>query len=176
MLDFQSNLKAPGSAVTLDGDPEHAGIHIRPSDSVDRKHTAYLFPGTETNPRKSLDLPWIGETISMDGKIYSIIQFNHPENPSGTKSSAYRDYGRMGMFPTASIPAGGNLVLRYRFMVSEGDFPEASFIQSVANSFAGKTDPVPAVTRRHADVPPPPKPKKTNDSKTKPAPAAGTAP
>lgn len=158
MLDFQSNLNAPRGTVTLDGDAEHAGIHIRPSDSVDRKHTAYLFPGTGTNPRKALDLPWIGETISMDGKTYSIIQFNHPENPSGTKSSAYRDYGRMGMFPTASIPAGGSLVLRYRFLVSEGDFPEASFIQSIANSFTGKTDPVPTVTRRHADVPPPRKP------------------
>jgi hypothetical protein len=176
LLDFQSTLTAPRGTVTLDGDPEHAGIHFRPSDAVDRKATAYLFPGTDTNPRKSPDLPWIAENFTLDGKSYSVVQFNHPQNPKGTKSSAYRDYGRIGMFPTATIPEGGSLVLRYRFLVSEGDFPEASFIQSVANSFTGKTDPVSAVTRRHADVPPPPKAKKTIDSKAKPAPVAGSAP
>lgn len=173
LLDFQSTLTAPRGTVTLDGDAEHAGIQFRPSDGIDRKATAYLFPGTDTNAHKSLDLPWIAETFTVDGKSYSVIQFNHPENPQGTKSSAYRDYGRMGMFPTATIPAGSSLVLRYRFLISEGDFPEASFIQSVANSFTGKSDVVPAVTRRQADVPPPPKPKKTTAAKPPGKAAAG---
>ena len=174
LLDFQSKLEAPRGPVTLDGDPEHAGIQFRPSDGIDRKATAYLFPGTDTNAHKSLDLPWIAESFALNGKTYSIIQFNHPENAKGTKSSAYRDYGRIGMFPTATIPAGGNLVLRYRFLVSEGSFPEASLIQSVANSFTGKSDPVPAVTRRQADVPPPPKAKKPAAAKKSATPAAGS--
>lgn len=158
MLDFESTLTAPRGAVTLDGDPEHAGIHFRPSDGIDRKATAYLFPGTGTNVRKSPDLPWIGESFTLGGKSYSVLQFNHPGNPKGTRSSAYRDYGRIGMFPKATIPAGGSLVLRYRFLVSEGSYPEPSLIQSVANAFTGSNDPVPAVTRRLAETPPPPPP------------------
>jgi hypothetical protein len=159
LLDFQSRLEATRGEVKLDGDPEHAGVHFRPSDALDRKTTVYLLPGSETKAQKSTDLPWIAESFVLNGRTYSVVQFNHPENPTGTRSSAYRDYGRIGMFPTATIPAGGNLVLRYRFLVSEGAFPEVSLIQSVANSFTGKNDPVPTVTRRQADVPPPPKPK-----------------
>lgn len=165
MLDLRSALTAPRGAVSLDGDPEHAGIHIRPSDTVDRKQTLYFFPGTETNPRKSPDLPWIGQTVTLGAKTYSIVLFNHPGNPRGSRASAYRDYGRMGMFPTATIPSRGTLVLRYRFLVSEGAFPDASLIQSVANSFTGRNDPVPSITRRPADVPPPPKPRRKNDAK-----------
>ncbi len=176
MLDFESTLTAPRGAVTLDGDPEHAGIHFRPSDGIDRKATAYLFPGNETNVRKSSDLPWIGENFTLGGKSYSVLQFNHPENPKGTRSSAYRDYGRIGMFPKATIPAGGSLVLRYRFLLAEGSFPGPSVIQSVGNAFTGKDDPVPAVTRRQADVPPPPKPPGPSTTKPPAAPAPGSAP
>ena len=176
LLDFQSTLTAPRGAVTLDGDPEHAGVHFRPSDGVDRKATAYLFPGTGTQVRRSPDLPWIAESFTLDGKSYSVVQFNHPQNPKGTLSSAYRDYGRIGMFPKATLPAGGSLVLRYRFLLAEGSFPELPVIQSVGNAFTGNDDPVPAVTRRQADVPPPPKPQRPASIKPPAAPASGSAP
>lgn len=171
LLDFESALSAPRGDVTLGGDPEHAGIHFRPSDGVDRNQTIYLLPGADTNPRKSPDLPWIAQRFTLDGKSHSVVQFNHPGNPSGTRSSAYRDYGRMGMFPAATIAKGTTLVLRYRFLLIEGDFPETALIQSVGNSFTGRKDPVPAVTRRPVEPPPPPKPKQPKSTRSPAAPA-----
>ncbi len=174
LIDFQSTLKAPAGDVTLDGDPEHAGIQFRPANEVDRAKTVYTFPGAQADPKKDRDLAWVGETFTLKDRAYSVVQLNHPDNPQGTKTSAYRNYGRVGMFPTARIAAGAALTLKYRFLVAEGGMLPAAAIQESCNAFTGRSDPPPPVTTRPADQPAPAKPKEskadTKPSSTKGAP------
>ena len=169
LIDFESVLKAPAGDVTLNGDPEHAGIHFRPANEVNRAKTSYLYAGDKVEPHQATDLPWIGETFALNGKTYGVVEMNHPDNPSGTRVSAYRNYGRFGMFPTAAIKAGESRAFRYRFLVAEGALPAADAIQRVCNAFTGRSDPTPAVTVKPAEQPAPAKPKAAkNDAKSAP--------
>lgn len=145
LVDLSTTLKAPAGDVELNGDPEHAGIQYRPANEVSRADTVYIFPGEDTDPRKNPDLPWAGETYTLDGKEYSVVIMNHPENPEGTKWSAYRDYGRFGAFPVAKIPKDGSRTLRYRFLVAEGAMLPAEAIQRVCNAFTGRDDAAPKI-------------------------------
>jgi hypothetical protein len=159
LIDFRSELQAPSGDVSLDGDPEHAGIHFRPANEVDRAKTAYAYAGANVDPHKATDLAWVGETFSLNGKAYSVVQMNHPGNPQGTRVSAYRNYGRFGMFPSATVKSGETRSFAYRFLVAEGPLPSAELLQSVCNDFTGRADPVPPVTAKAAEQPAPPKPK-----------------
>src|SRR5205823_6030029 len=98
-IDVVSKLKAAAGDLALDGDPEHAGIHYRPANEVATKETTYLYPVENADAHKDLDYPWVGMSYTLGGKKYSIAEISHPENPKGTKWSAYRDYGRFGAFP-----------------------------------------------------------------------------
>jgi hypothetical protein len=168
LIDFQSELKAPSGDVTLDGDPEHAGIQFRPANEVDRAKTTYVYAGANVDPHQETDLAWMGETFSLNGQTYSVVQINHPDNPQGTRVSAYRNYGRFGMFPTATIKSGEARAFRYRFLVAEGAMPSAEVIQTAANAFTGKSDPVPPVTAKPAEQPATPKAKEPKQDAKKP--------
>ena len=146
IIDFASKITAPAGDAVLDGDPEHAGIQFRSAAEVDRTKTSYVFPGEATDTKTCLDLPWIGATISLNGKLYSIVEMNHPGNPQGTKTSATRDYGRFGFFPKASIKAGESATFQYRFLIAEGGMPSAEAIQKICNEFTGRSDPAPKLT------------------------------
>lgn len=159
LIDFRSELQAPSGDVSLGGDPEHAGIHFRPANEVDRAKTAYAYAGVNVDPHKATDLAWVGETFSLGGKSYSVVQMNHPNNPQGTRVSAYRNYGRFGMFPAATVKSGETRSFAYRFLVAEGPLPPAELLQAACNAFTGRADPVPAVTAKAAEQPAPPKPK-----------------
>ena len=93
--------------MTLGGDPEHAGVQYRPADEVDSKQTVYVFPKENAGCHKDLDYPWVGETYTLGGQKYSVVQISPPRNPKNTRWSAYRDYGRFGAFPVATIKRGG---------------------------------------------------------------------
>ena len=155
MIDFSTKLTAPRGDVTLDGDPEHAGVQYRPANEVDGKQTVYVFPKEKANPHKDTDYPWVGETYVLGGKKYSIIDLNHPGNPRHTRFSAYRDYGRFGAFPVATIHKGKSLDLAYRFLVFDGPMPDPAAIQKWWDDYAGvKTaSPVPAVSVVPAEQP-----------------------
>lgn len=146
LIDFTSEIQSPRGDVVLDGDPEHAGIQYRPANEVDRSKTLYTYCGEKVDLKKDKDLAWIGETYTLSNKQYSVVMMNHPENPKGTRISAYRDYGRFGMFPKTEIAKGATKTFRYRFLISTGAMPEASFIQKACNAFTGRQDPVPGVT------------------------------
>lgn len=123
VIDFHSELHAKYGALSLKGDPEHAGIHYRPAQGVDLKATKYWFPEEKVDVPKARDLPWAAQTYVLRGKKYTVVHLNHPSNPKGTRHSAYRDYGRFGMFFEKDIPADGKLEVRYRFLILDGDFP-----------------------------------------------------
>jgi hypothetical protein len=147
-IDFHTKLSAPRGDVKLDGDPEHAGVQYRPANEVDLKQTVYYFPKANANSHKDRDYPWLGETYVLNGKKYSIIDFNPPGNPQGTRFSAYRNYGRFGAFPTATVKKDEPLELNYRFLVFDGEMPAAAAIQKWYDDYAkiATPSPVPALS------------------------------
>jgi hypothetical protein len=161
MIDFTTKLKSTGGDVTLDGDPEHSGVQYRPAGQVDVKQTVYLYPKAEANAHKDLDYPWVAETYALDGKKYSVIDLNSPENPRGSRISAYRDYGRFGFFPKATIKAGDTLTLKYRFLIADGEMPALEMIEKAYDAFtgAGAASALPQTTLKPAEQSGTPKPK-----------------
>lgn len=136
VIDFHSILHAKFGAVSLKGDPEHAGIHYRPADGVDLKATKYWFPADDLKVQQARDLPWVAETYLLNGSKHTVIHLNHPSNPKGTRHSAYRDYGRFGMFFERDIPEGGTLDVRYRFLIIDGEFPGREVANQAWKEFA----------------------------------------
>jgi len=143
LLDFETELKAVGGEVYLNGDPEHAGFQYRAHNDVatggaDVK-AKYLFykEGIEKRVKshEEKDMPWVGMEYGLNGKRYSVQCMNHPSNPKGTVYSAYRDYGRFGAFFKHTIPAGQTLKLRYRIWVGEGALPERAELASRYSTF-----------------------------------------
>jgi hypothetical protein len=128
-VDVISKLKAVSGDVVLGGDPEHAGVQYRPANELDRQQSRYLFPAEDADPKRDRDLAWSALRYVLDGKAYTVVQFNAPSNPQDTVWSAYRDYGRFGAFPRAEIAAGQTLTLAYRFLVTSGDLPDREQIQ-----------------------------------------------
>lgn len=149
VVDFVSRLRAVGGAMRLDGDPEHAGVHYRPANEVVASETTYVFPKENANPKADRDYPWVGETCTLNGKRYSVVHLNHPDNPKETVYSAYRDYGRFGAFFKKDLRKDDVLTLKYRFLISEGEMPDVTAIQKAWDGFAGVTQPtpVPKLTR-----------------------------
>jgi hypothetical protein len=152
LIDMTSTLAPVAEAVSLGGDPEHAGCHFRPAQEIRRDQTEYLFPRAGADARKDRDYPWVAERFVLPSGTFSVALLNHPGNPTGTAWSAYRHYGRFGAFPTAKIGAGEKRAFRYGFLVAAGDFPSPEVIQRTWDGFAGATaSPVPEVTRKPAD-------------------------
>ncbi len=158
-IDVTSKLKPVGEAVTLGGDPEHAGMQFRPANEVDTKQTTYLYPKEKADPHKDRDYPWVGETFHLGDKDFSVVDLNSPKNPKETLFSAYRDYGRFCGFFKATIAKGEELTIGCRFIVIEGKLPEADWIEKQYNEFNGTSDSTPATTSKLSEQPGAPKPK-----------------
>ncbi len=135
-VEVLSELTALAAPVTLDGDPEHAGVQYRAADELDTDATRYVFPAEDNDPRTDPDLAWSAMQYVLDVQTYGVVQMNHPSNPQQTIWSAYRDYGRFGAFPTAEIAEGQTLPLRYRFWITAGPLPEREQIQVRVEDYA----------------------------------------
>lgn len=157
-LDMHSELKSTAGEIKLDGDPEHAGFQFRPSELVDVSKTSYVFPKADADPKKDLDYAWVMENFTIQDRNYHVAFLNHPANPTETRFSAYRDYGRFGGFFRGVIPENGTFQLRGRLLVSEAAPLSAEVVQKASNAFTGKNDPTPTVTELPADKPAPKKP------------------
>lgn len=159
-IDFTSKLTAANGDVMLDGDPEHAGIHYRPSDEVDREKTLYVIPAENPHPHKDVDYPWVGETYTLkNGKTYSVVEMIHPSDPKEEHWSAYRNYGRFGAFFKQEVKSGQSLELKYRFLIADGEMPPIEQIEKSYDEFAGTSNPTPKVTVMPAEKSAPAKPK-----------------
>jgi hypothetical protein len=128
LLEFQSELKAVRGDVFLNGDPEHAGMQYRAHNDVatggNEVKATYLFHKDGIDAHRDKDLPWAAMSCGLNGRRYSVLHMNHPDNPKQTLYSAYRDYGRFGAFFKKKIGAGETLTLRYRILVVEGEMPK----------------------------------------------------
>jgi len=139
LVEIRCRLRARNGEVILNGDPEHAGIQFRArndlADGPDEGKARYLFPRDGVDPHCDRDLPFAAMTFDLDGTRWTVIQLNHPDNPSSL-FSAYRDYGRFGLFFTATVPAGGAIDVRTRFHAVAGDVPSRPAMQGWADAFA----------------------------------------
>ena len=135
-VDLVTRLTAVAGDAKFGGDPEHAGVQYRPANEVDAKKTRYLFPAGVTDVKKERDLPWAASRHIIEGKTYSVLHVNHPANPKGTVYSAYRDYGRFGAYPKFDVKKGGTQVLRYRFLIMQGDLPTQAMLEKESDAFA----------------------------------------
>jgi hypothetical protein len=153
LIDFTSKLTAPNGDVELNGDPEHGGIQYRPAGDLTASETVYVYPKENADPHKDTDYPWVGETYTLHGKKHSVVNMSGPANPKGTRWSAYRDYGRFGAFPKASVKSGESLTVKYRFLIADGEMPRVEVIQGAYDKFAGVAGPTapPAVTVKKAE-------------------------
>src|SRR5205823_6470869 len=99
----------------------------------------------------------VGMSYTLGGKKYSIAEISHPENPKGTKWSAYRDYGRFGAFPKAALKSGETRAFKYRFIIADGEMLPAEAIQKSSDEFAGATTPTttPKTTAKLSEQPKP---------------------
>lgn len=145
-IEMNSAIKTVSGEADMNGDPEHAGAQFRPSELVDTKTTTYIFPDENIDAHKVKDLPWAAEIFTVEGKTFTVIILNHPDNPKDTATSAYRDYGRFGMFPKGKATADSPFKLRYQWLIAEGEVRDAATLQGAWNAFAGKSDPTPPVT------------------------------
>ena len=130
IVDVSTNL-VPTEDMKLNGDPEHSGVQYRPANDVKKEATQYLFPKEGQDPRKDLDLPWVGEQYEIESGTYSVIHMNHPQNPKQTKYSAYRNYGRFGAFFTQSLKKEEPFDIHYRIIILKGNIPERSAIEKL---------------------------------------------
>jgi hypothetical protein len=151
LIELTTTLKAVAGDTSLNPDPEHSGLQFRPAQEIDKTQTVFVLPGEKTNAHKDRDLPWAGESFTLRGQRFSVVQFNHPGNPKPVLTSAYRDYGRFGLTFATKIAANAEATYRCRFLVGQGEMFPAEQIQKLANEFTGASDPTPKVTVNKAE-------------------------
>jgi hypothetical protein len=118
----------PVRDLRLDGDVQHAGIHLRVSHVVaeqpNPKLTSYLWgPDVPAVPGKvvSPQLQWGEFLFPLHGRWYSAMQLNAPSNP--VEEFSTREYGRFGFFFKKDLKKDEPLTVRYRFVVRNADTP-----------------------------------------------------
>jgi hypothetical protein len=135
LIDWSTVLSTKLDKVRLDGDPQHAGFHFRANMEVSKngkENTYYLRPdgkgkvGETRNwePKgkdsKTVNLPWNAMSFVVDGKRYTVLRVNHPDNPGESRGSE-RDYGRFGDYFEYDLTPAKPLRLKYRVWVQEGE-------------------------------------------------------
>lgn len=130
-VDFNSKITPMRGDIELKGDPEHAGIHYRPADNVDKKATKYVFPEGIKQAKGAKDMPWAAQNHTIEGKQYGVVHLNAKSNPKDTVHSAYRDYGRFGAFFQKDVKQGESLSVDYGFLILDGELPSQEDIQKV---------------------------------------------
>lgn len=134
MIDFRSRLKTDiTGGVKLDGDPQHAGFHFRASSAVEGhdKETYFLRPDGKGEPGKEINwdpktkkgpvnLPWNAMSFVIDGKRYTVLYLDHPDNPKEARQSE-RTYGRIGTYFEYQLTPQKPLFVKYRLWIQSGE-------------------------------------------------------
>jgi hypothetical protein len=131
VIDFASRLEAP-APVSLDGDPQHAGVHFRASNEVHeatRSQTYYLRPEGKAKPgeyrnwpqdKTYVNAPWHAASFVVGGQRYTALRVNRPQNPGEARMSE-RDYARFGSYFAHDLEPGEPLEVGYRFWIQPGE-------------------------------------------------------
>ncbi len=150
LIEFASVVTTKLPKVTLDGDPQHAGVHFRAAMETATKYakeTYYLRPDGKDLPGKTrnwdpktkqgpVNLPWNAMSFKVADKRYTAVYLDRPENPKEARFSE-RDYGRFGSYFVYDITPTTPLKVKYRLWVQEGEMTVAE----CENLSRGFTDP-----------------------------------
>lgn len=131
VIDFASRLEAP-TPVSLDGDPQHSGVHFRASNEVyeaTKGQTYYLRPDGKAaagdyrnwpQDKTYVNAPWHAASFVVGGQRYTVLRANRPANPGEARMSE-RDYARFGSYFAHDLEPGRPLEVGYRFWVQPGE-------------------------------------------------------
>ena len=131
LLDFVAVVGTKLPKVTLDGDPQHAGVHFRAAQDVatlTRAQTVFTRPDGPDAPGKTrnwpadatqVDLAFDAMTVTTGGKPYSVVTVPHPDNPKPARFSE-REYGRLGSYFVATVTPKAPVTVRTRLWVKAG--------------------------------------------------------
>jgi hypothetical protein len=128
----------PARDLSLDGNVQHAGIHMRVAYPVvdHASETSYLwspasaptagkgYSKTSTGQTGSVvgrDLQWGEFLFPLHDRWYSALQMNSPKNP--VEEFSTREYGRFGFFFKKDLKRDENLEVKYRFLVKNAEPP-----------------------------------------------------
>lgn len=153
-VDASFKLK-PARDLKLDGNVQHAGVHMRVSHQVvDRADdTSYLWSpeGAPTAgkgySKKAVgvagsvvgkDLKWGEFLFPLHGRWYSAVQMNAPSNP--VEEFSTREYGRFGFFFAKELKKNEELALNYRFIVRNAEAPAEAPKRSAAQKAKVRAD------------------------------------
>lgn len=164
-LDFEVAVKASHGPVTL-GDTEEGTMAVRVNEAIRVTHgkNKEKRPGTGhiVNANGDRDIPAWGRRAPWcdyfgplaDGRVIGVAIFEHPGNPTHPTWWHVRDYGLFAANPfgrhdfeklkdqpdagTRRIPAGGELILRYRILFHRGDHQTARIAEQYAAYVAGR--------------------------------------
>jgi hypothetical protein len=164
-IDFEVTLHALPDTPLLIGDNKDGTMAMRLAQwmTMPHKYQKQDLPGeghivTSTGARdaeawgKRAD--WCDYFASHNGKVYGVAIFDHPKNLRHPTWWMARDYGLFGANPFGqhdyenlkdqphigdyTIPAGGSLTLRYRFVFHLGDEKAARLAELYSAYAAGK--------------------------------------
>lgn len=147
LFDMVCRVSTELPSVKLDGDPQHAGLHFRAAQEVEKsteKQTVFIRPDGVGKPNETrnwdpktkqgpIDLPWVGMIVSIGGKRYTVLRIDHPDNPKQRRHSE-RAYGRFGNYFEYELTPERPLVVRVRFWVQEGEMTVAQ-CERIAETF-----------------------------------------
>jgi hypothetical protein len=152
----------PARDVSLDGNVQHAGVHMRVSHLVvDRAaDTSYLWsPANAPTAGKAYlknvtdrfgsvvgkDLQWGEFLFPLHDRWYSALQMNSPRNP--VEEFSTREYGRFGFFFKKDLKRDENLEVAYRFLVRNAEPPAEMPKRSAAQAAKARQDAEAAYSR-----------------------------
>ncbi len=131
----------PARDLSLDGDVQHAGIHLRVSHVVaeNPKVTSYLWspevPGV-SGKVVSPQLQWGEFLFPLHGRWYSAMQMSAPKNP--VEEFSTREYGRFGFFFKKDLKKDEAFDVTYRFIVRNAETPAENPKRSAAQAKAAR--------------------------------------
>jgi hypothetical protein len=132
LIEFASLVVPTVGDVKLDGDPQHAGFHLRASNEVSAKtakQTYYLRPDGKGKPgetrnwpgqKQHVDLPWNAMSFVVGGQRFTALYLDKPTNPKEARFSE-RDYGRFGSYFEYTLTKDNPLAVNYRVWVQRGE-------------------------------------------------------
>ncbi len=149
-IDFDSTLTSKRGDITLTGDRQHGGFHIRAAQELAESDGArYVRPAgfpeqaeafqanDKTEPDKHINLGWFAMTYELGGRRYTFEYFEDPNMPKPSRFSE-RPYGRFGAFFTAQVTEEKPLQVRYRVNVIAGETPSRDEIQERYDLFVAE--------------------------------------
>jgi hypothetical protein len=121
-------MDAVNGTVSLDGDPQHAGVQFRADNEVFAKTSAQTIyvrpdgvgaPGATRNwdpetGQGPVNMPWDAMSFVLGPQRYTVARLNHPDNPGEARHSE-REFGRFGSYFKYTLEPDRPLRVRYRF-------------------------------------------------------------